>query len=134
MTQMKYCQGTISTLGSPVLLARVVDYYSQILTSAQITAISYSVFLLEDHGGSLKKTALTGYSNNALNVSEVFFETLQKDETWTSDTQGYNFRHLLDNTNSALFSQSLRHYQVEYTLELADGSPPIGILFRLFTL
>ena len=134
MTQAKFCTGTIYTTSSPVLMARMVDYYSQILLPSQVRSIAYTIYLLDMATGFPQKNYIPGQINQTVNVNNTFFATLQKNDSWTADTQGYNFRHVLDNANRRVFSLMNRHYQVEYLFQMRDNSPPICAIFRLFTL
>jgi hypothetical protein len=112
--------GTAFKKGSAVLLARVVGIDGENITQADIAAIHYSVYLLDDQDAD-SRTAVTGHSQVALGVSQVVFDTLEQDATWTVDSIGYNFRHVLDVSAHPAFPAAGRRYLIEYTLTPQSG-------------
>ena len=55
----------------------------------------------------------------ALVVANVVFDTLQTDDRWSADSDGYNFRH--DVSHSLLTDPDVT-YRIEYKITLDGGS------------
>jgi|TARA_Y100000310_G_scaffold89033_1_gene86157 hypothetical protein len=72
---------------TPKLMARVVGAAATNITQASVDSISKIVVLNRD--GS------TVVAADDITVSEVVYNTLQTDATWTKDETGYNFAHAL---------------------------------------
>jgi hypothetical protein len=106
--------------GSATLMARIVGANGVNITQADIATISYSAFLLDDRNPD-SRTPVTGHSAITLPVYQVVFNTLQNDATWTVDSIGYNFRHVLDTAVHPVFAVAGRRYLVEYALTPLSG-------------
>jgi hypothetical protein len=115
--------------GSAILMARIVGAGGANIVRADITAIRYSVYLLDDQDPDAR-TAVANHDNVALSVASVVFDSLQTDATWTVDTTGYNFKHVLNVSSSPAFSVAGRRYLVEYRLTPAAGQV-ILVRFRI---
>ena len=112
--------GTAFKNGSAVLLARIVGVDGENITQADIATIRYSVYLLDDQDAD-SRTAVTGHSQVTLPVYQVVYNSLQQDATWTVDSIGYNFRHVLDVTAQPAFAAAGRRYLIEYALTPLSG-------------
>jgi hypothetical protein len=112
--------GTAFKNGTATLMARIVGPTGANLTQADIATIQYSVYLLDDQDAD-RRTPVTGHSQITLPVYQVVFNSLQTDATWTVDSIGYNFRHILDIAAHAAFAFAGRRYLVEYTFTPLAG-------------
>jgi hypothetical protein len=112
--------GTAFKNGWATLMARIVGPTSANLTQADIATIQYSVYLLDDQDAD-QRTPVTGHSQITLPVYQVVFNSLQNDATWTVDSIGYNFRHILDISAHAAFAAAGRRYLIEYALTPLAG-------------
>jgi hypothetical protein len=121
--------GTAFKNGSVTLLARVVGAGGENVLPADINAVKYSVYLLDDQDAD-SRTAVAEHANATLTVADVIFGTLQTDPIWTVDTTGYNFRHVLDVSAHPAFAVAGRRYLVEYQLTPAVGQM-ILVRFRI---
>lgn len=121
--------GTAMKNGSITLLARIVGQEGENVVRADIAAIQYTVFLLDDQNPD-SRTAATNHTDVTLAVASVIFDTLQTDPMWTIDETGYNFRHTLDVSAHQAFAIAGRRYLVEYQLTPTAGQI-ILVRFRL---
>jgi hypothetical protein len=121
--------GTAFKNGSAVLLARVVDQSGVNVVPADVHAIQYSVYLLDDQNPD-SRTAVGAHAAVPLAAADVVFDTLQTDPIWTVDTTGYNFRHVLDVSVHPAFAIAGRRYLIEYQLTPVVGQA-ILVRFRL---
>jgi hypothetical protein len=121
--------GTAFKNGSATLMARVVRQTGANISESDISAIHYSVYLLDDQNAD-SRTAVTGHTNVALAVAGVVFNTLQTDAIWTVDTTGYNFRHVLDISAQTAFAIAGRRYLIEYRITPTAGQV-ILVRFRI---
>jgi hypothetical protein len=112
--------GTAFKNGSLTAMARIVGADGENITQADIATVRYSVFLLDDQDPD-SRTAITGHAQITLPVYEVVFNSLQLDATWTVDTIGYNFRHVLDIAAYPAFAVAGRRYLLEYALTPLAG-------------
>jgi hypothetical protein len=99
---------TINEDSSCEYMARVQQGGTDI-TQAGITSISYKVFDTED--GSETATG-------TLTVSNVVYDSLQTDDRWSLDSNGYNFLH---EPPASAFPEGGHTYQVEYLVTPASG-------------
>ena len=119
-------KGKVFRNGSAVFMARVVNASGQTVNQASVSAIEYTVYeLTPDDPSGL--SAVTGHIGVALTASAVIYDTLQDDDAWTVDTEGYNFRHELDVSTNEAFSEAGKVYQVRYKLTPVTGQK---IVFR----
>jgi hypothetical protein len=115
--------------GSATLLARIVGANGNNVVQADVVAVHYSVYLLDDQDPE-NRTVVTGHTNVALAVANVIFNTLQTGALWTIDTTGYNFRHVLNVSAYPAFAIAGRRYLVEYQLTPTSGQT-ILVRFRI---
>ena len=122
--------GTAFKNGSAVLLARIVGQSGINVVQADIGAIRYSVYLLDDHDAD-SRTPVAGHTDVSLTVADVVFDTLQtRPRSGRSTTIGYNFRHVLDVSAQPAFAVADRRYLIEYQLTPASGQV-ILVRFRM---
>jgi len=121
--------GTAFKNGSATLLARVVGQGGADIVQADLSAVRYTVYLLDDQDPD-SRTAVANHTNVTLSVGQVIFDSLQLDPLWTVDEIGYNFRHVLDVSPHQAFSIAGRNYLVEYQLTPMAGQV-ILVRFRL---
>jgi hypothetical protein len=115
--------------GAVTLLARIVGQNGANVLQADLSAIQYTVYLLDDQDPD-SRTAVANHTNVTLSVAEVIFDTLQTDDLWTVDTIGYNFRHVLDVSAHPAFAIAGRRYLVEHQLTPTVGQA-ILVRFRI---
>ena len=120
MTEAIDIHGTAFKNGSITLLARVVDGNGDNVVPAEVSAVGYTVYLLNDRDAD-DRIAIDGHAEVNLSVAEVVFAALQTDSLWTVDAVGYNFRHSLDVSAHQAFAIAGRRYLVEYRLTPAVG-------------
>ena len=119
-------KGKVFRHGSAVFMARVVNALGQTLNQASVSGLKYTVYeLTTDDPSGL--TAVTGHSGVALTVGDVVYDSLQVDDSWTVDNEGYNFRHELDVSTDEAFADAGKVYQVRYELTPVTGQK---IIFR----
>ena len=119
-------RGKVFRHGSAVLMARVVNAFGQDLNQASVSTIEYTIYeLTTDDPSGL--SAVTGHSGVSLTVGDVIYDTLQDDESWTVDAEGYNFRHEIDVSTNEAFPDAGKVYQVRYELAPVTGQK---IVFR----
>jgi hypothetical protein len=121
--------GTAFKNGSVTLLARIVGGEGDPIVQADVSAVKYTVYLLDDQNAD-SRTAVADHANVALAVAAVIFDTLQTDAIWTVDATGYNFRHVLDVSVHQAFAVAGRRYLIEYQLTPAVGQM-ILVRFRI---
>jgi hypothetical protein len=121
--------GTAFRNGSATLLARIVGTGGAPVLQADVSAVKYTVYLLDDQNPD-SRTAVAEHSGVSLTVADVVFDTLQTDPIWTIDATGYNFRHVLDVSAYSAFAVAGRRYLVEYQLTSAVGQM-ILVRFRI---
>ena len=117
-------KGKVFRQGSAVMMARVVNSTGGQLNQASVSAIEYTVYELTTNDPS-GLTAVSGHSGVSLTVDEVIFETLQVDESWTMDSEGYNFRHEIDVSSNEAFPDAGKVYQVRYELTPVTGQKTV---------
>jgi len=130
MADAKDIQGTVFRDGSATLLARVVGADAAAIVQADISTITYTVYLL-DQADPDSGTLVTGHSAVACAVADTIFDTLQDDDLWTDDALGYNFRHVLAVAANPAFATAGRNYRIVFTLTPVAGEV-ILVRFRLF--
>jgi hypothetical protein len=129
MAEANDIYGTAFKNGSVTLLARIVGAQDENVLQANINSVHYTVYLLDDQNPD-SRSAVAEHADVPLVVSEIIFDTLQTDPTWTVDTTGYNFRHVLDVSAHQAFAVAGRRYLVEYRLTPAVGQI-ILVRFRI---
>jgi len=121
--------GTAFKNGPVTLLARIVGQNGENVVQADLSAIRYTVYLLDDQNPD-NRMAVAGHTGVLLTVAGVVFNALQTDALWTVDDTGYNFCHVLDVSAHPAFAVAGRRYLVEYQLTPAAGQT-ILVRFRL---
>jgi hypothetical protein len=121
--------GTAFKNGSATLLARVVGAGGAHVVPADLSAIRYSVYLLDDQDAD-SRTAVAGHTSVAVPVAGAVLDAVQQDALWTVDQVGYNFRHVLDVSTAPAFPIAGRRYLVEFQLTPLAGQV-ILVRFRV---
>ena len=104
------CPSCTTWLGSaPVNMARVQGNSGVNITQATISSISRKTYR---QGGTL-------ISTDALVVADTIFDTLQTDNGWDVDAEGYNFK---DQPDADDLSQAGK-YIIVYVLTPVSGEP-----------
>jgi hypothetical protein len=129
MTSISDIYGTVFKGGTATLLARVVGGGGIPIVQADITQITYSIYLLDDDDAD-RRDPVPGHDAVSLAVAATITNQLQVDATWTIDPIGYNFRHTPDVSVAAAFPTAGRRYLVEYRLMPAGGQV-ILVRFRV---
>ena len=126
MAVAKDIHATVFRNATALFMARVENASGQAIIKTSLASIYYSVYEVErEDPDSL--SVLAGHDNVALNVNDVVFDTLQTDDAWTVDAEGYNFRHELDVSANEAFPKAGAIYQVRYELLPVTGQK---IVFR----
>ena len=125
-------RGTVFKNGSATLLARVVGADGSVLTQSDVSTITYTVALLDDTDPD-SEAAVDNHEDVACVVADTIFDTLQDDDLWDVDHEGYNFKHVLDVSSSAAFATAGRSYRITFTITPAAGQV-ILVRFRVYCL
>ena len=112
--------GTVFEGGTCTLLARIVDSSGACLAPSALATLTYSVYLLDDDDAD-RRTPVAGHDAVTVPIAGVVLDQPRVDATWTIDTIGYNFCHLLDVSASPAFPTAGRKYLVEYRLTPSSG-------------
>lgn len=126
MPQAQDTHGAVFKRGSAIMLARIVDANGQPVTQADVASIRYSVLELDSRDPDAA-TPVTGHENAALPTNQCLFDTLQTGGLWTTDAEGYNFRHAIDVAAADAFPKAGSLYQVRYEVAPTAGQK---IVFR----
>ncbi len=126
MASAKDIQGTAFQNATAAFLARVEDSSGSQLTQANVSAVSYTVSEVDNDCGD-RSPAVVGHENVSLSKTDVVYNTLQTDTTWTVDAIGYNFRHELDVSQHEAFAKVGQVYQVRFEVTPTSGQK---IVFR----
>lgn len=113
--------GTVFKKGTVTCMARIVGDAVTPVEIADISAVSYSISLLDSHDID-SRTEISGHQDVAITPGDVLFDSLQNnDDRWVIDPIGYNFLHTIDITTSEAFALAGRDYLVEYRLTPVEG-------------
>jgi hypothetical protein len=127
MSEITIETGQSFSSGTVVLMAHVVDYDYNTVTSADIASGTYTIYQTLD--GSLDN-AVTGHEDVDLAIDDVVLDTLTNDSRWTKDNTGYNFIHApLMNTNLPFPNRGCT-YIIEYKLNPTGGGN--SIIFQYY--
>ncbi|MCA9229200.1 MAG: hypothetical protein KDA57_01000 [Planctomycetales bacterium] len=126
MTVARDIHATVFRNATATFMARVENAVGQAITQASVASVHYTVFEL-DAVDPTSLMAVIGHDDVVLAASDVIFDTLQSDESWTVDATGYNFRHELDVSSNEAFAKAGGLYQVRYELIAVVGQK---IVFR----
>lgn len=124
MNPIRDIYGAVFTGGSAVLMGRVVYADGSLVAPSDIAMVTYSIEQ-RDGCAANTSTAVLGHTEVSLASATVLSETLQTDGAWSEDATGYNFRHEIDVTTSAAFTQAGSSYLVRYVLTPVSGQPII---------
>jgi len=103
------------------VMARIVGYAGTYITQALTSSIVYSTF---DLSSATPTTAIV--DSTSLTVSAVVFDALQRDERWTVDDIGYNFRvHTLAATIPATGDHM---YRIEFKFTDSSSDVFFGVV------
>ena len=69
---------------SPTVMGRFLIHDGSVAQQADITSVGYKVYDVDDPSSVIIEDA-------AVDVSAVFYDTLQTDSRWTLDSTGFNF-------------------------------------------
>lgn len=122
-------RGQVFRDGSATLLARVVGGDGAALIQSDITAISYTIYLVDQSDSNLLET-VDGHEDVEVAPADALFDVPQLDSLWTVDSVGYNLRHELDLSAGAAFPHAGRMYLIVFKLTPTVG-PVILVRFRL---
>ena len=114
--------GTVFVGGTCALLARVLGFDAEPIQQADLSAIVYTIYQLDD-ADATARTPVAGHTAVSLAVTDVIFNSLQTDAVWTTDATGYNFLHVVDITSHPAFTLAQERYLVEYKLTPTSGQP-----------
>jgi hypothetical protein len=110
------------------LLNRLVTADNTNLVQADVdgTTMSVRVFDLSSGAGVSGDPTTAVFSDTAVAITGVFFDTLQTDGYWDGkDSTGYNFRYMLswdaDNSGGP-YLRGGHKYAVEFEADLASGT------------
>jgi len=82
---------------------------------ADVSSIAYAIYDTSDN---------SGLDSGTLLKADVVYDTLQNDDAWTEDANGFNFAWVCDYDNSADAGKTLQ-IEVVLTLTSADTVPLI---------
>ena len=122
---------TVFQDGTATFMARIVDVNGALVKQSDVDSLSYSIYLLDESKPECRR-AITGHTNNELNVSDVLFNQLQRNPHWTDDDKGFNFCWTLNVNSYNAFALAGRHYLVE--IKLVAKGVPFLVRYRLFVL
>ncbi len=112
--------GQVLKNGTATLMARIRGDDAEEIVRADISAIAYTVYLLDDNDPNTR-TEIENHEAVAVTVNSVVYDTLQTDDRWTVDATGYNFRHTIPIATYAAFETAGKHFLVEYVLTPVSG-------------
>lgn len=117
------CGRTVSPVGV-VLTARIEDGLGRPIVRADVAAIRYSIYAIDELSG-LRIARMTDVGL-PVSVRDVVFDELVKDPRWAPDDVGYNFRH------EVAIGDHVFQFAVDGSIELVyDLIPKKGEKFRL---
>jgi hypothetical protein len=128
MTSVIEVPGIAFKNAAVMCLARVVGWNGAPLLPADVSAIRYTVYEL-DEADPDSETPIPGHIARNVNVADVLLPALQLDGRWDVDTVGYNFRHLIDVIDDEAFPVAGPYYRIRY--ELVTVSQTVVLRFRL---
>lgn len=98
-------------VGSPVItITRLRDIFGTLQTAENFSSAAYTVYQLDATG---VKTAVSGYSNVAVDLAESFYSAPQT----ASNGFSFNFIHCIEGA----FTSPLTRYLVVYEFTLTSG-------------
>lgn len=121
--------GTVFKEDSIILLARVQGKDAAAIVQADIDSALYTVSLLDPDDPDLA-AVVEGHKEIDVPIPGLIFNSLQKDDLWSVDSTGYNFKHVLDVSENQAFGIAGRVYRAEFRLTPGSGQV-IVVRFRL---
>jgi hypothetical protein len=103
-------------------MARVVDGAGDAVRRADIEAVRYSIREFDGYPLDDDVAVAAGQDVVALNVDDVFFDSLQTGGPWKVDDVGYNFRHEIGASRDKSFPRTGTRYEVRYELTPTCGA------------
>ncbi|MEN1679479.1 MAG: hypothetical protein AAGJ46_07780 [Planctomycetota bacterium] len=118
--------GAVFKQGPAILLARVVGADGAAITQSDISSVTYSILEVDERLPDTH-TPVSGHDGVTVPVASCVFDSLQTDNTWSADAEGYNFRHVVNVAVADAFPRAGACYQVRYEI-----TPVVGqkIVFR----
>lgn len=108
--------------GTVTLMSRLPTSVSgEYIQQADISAISMTIYKLEDAGSGTGRTSVSGHTDVSLAPADVIFDTLQTVDMWRTDSTGYNFRHEIDISSTSAFEEFGAYYHVEFRMTPVEG-------------
>ena len=129
MADAQDIHGTVFKNGSATLLARVVGADGSPVTQSDVASAKYTVTLLDESDPDAA-TPVTGHTDVAVDVASLVYDTLQNDDLWDVDEEGYNFKHVLDVSANQAFATAGRSYRITFELVPTSGQV-ILVRFRV---
>ena len=120
MSSVREVEGIVFKNSSVILLARIVGEDGLPIDQSSIDSIAYSVYQLDETDPD-SLAPVTGHSGVSIPVANTIYDTLQQDELWSVDTEGYNLRHVMDVSSNQVFPIAGVQYQVRF-----DLTPTVG--------
>lgn len=113
---------------SVTLRAYVTNANAEVLTTAMISSMTYSVTLITDLE-AMTGTVVSGHDNVSMTPASYISALVPNstDAAW-NDSRGYNFKHSLAKT---AFPTGASTYRYECKIVLADGGEA-GVIFQLY--
>jgi len=111
----------------PQFMARILNSSGEAAEQSHFGAgggIAYKIYDEAAVGDGVVK-------EGTLTVADVVFDTLQTDDRWTKDDQGYNFRW---QAPADAFPNGNKQYRVEIAFTETGGSPIFYVLWRVRTI
>jgi hypothetical protein len=121
--------GSVFKNGTATLLARVVGADAAAIQISDINAAKYSIYQLDEDDPDAGE-AVTGHTDVDVDPADLLFDSLQTDDLWDVDPDGYNFRHTIDVSSNPAFAAAGKSYRVVFTLTPTAGQV-ILVRFRL---
>ena len=109
--------------GTLVMMARVDNESAALITQANVSAVEYTVYLLDENypDNPDTRTAITDHTAVAVAKASCVFDTLQTGGFWTIDETGYNFKWTLAINVTQAFTIAGRRYLVCWTITPTSG-------------
>jgi hypothetical protein len=123
--------GTAFKNGTVTLMARVLGYGGEPLRRADVAAVVYSIYFLDEQDADAR-SPVPGHQNVSLAPADVVADELQTGAPWdaAADPDGYNFHHTPNVSQHPAFPAAGVRSLVEYRLAPAAGQP-ILVRFRI---
>jgi hypothetical protein len=121
---------TVFVDGAAVLMARIVDRAGVRVRRGQVARITYSIREI-DLRDSERRSDVAGHIDAALDVDEVFSDSLQTGGLWDEDVVGYNFRHEIGAAGRGRFPKPGARYEIRYLFQPKSCGGPMIIQFHV---